>query len=55
MNTTTTQPVKEIRYDAATRDFALFLNGQIVGYARSYSEGEETLNAIVYERLRRAA
>ena len=46
--------IREIRYDRITGDFACFLDGQIVAYARSYLEGEEKLDAIVYERLRRA-
>ncbi len=52
--TTTASPAREIRYDAITRDFALLLDGEIVGWARSYVEGEQTLNRICYELAERA-
>lgn len=46
--------VKEIRYCRETKDYALYLNGEIVGYARSYHEGEIALNELVYELLQAA-
>lgn len=46
---------KEIRYDRITKDFALYLNGELIGYASSYSEGESRLNELVYDLLRRAS
>ncbi|MCA0351990.1 MAG: hypothetical protein LCH85_08330 [Chloroflexi bacterium] len=46
---------KEIRYDCITKDFALYLNGESIGYASSYSEGESRLNELVYDLLRRAS
>jgi hypothetical protein len=55
MTTDTTAPAREIRYSAADRDFALLLDGQIVGWARSYSEGEAILDGIVYKRLQAEA
>lgn len=42
---------RKIRYDPTTRDFALYLDGQLVGFARSYHDGERTLDALVYEIL----
>lgn len=51
----TTTHCKEIKFDRETLDFALFLDGQLVGYARSYQEGETRLDALVYELARRAA
>lgn len=42
---------KAISYDPATRDFTLSLDGEIVGYARTYADGERTLNELVYSIL----
>lgn len=44
---------KEIVYDRETRDFAMYLNGDLVGFARSYHEAETTLDQLVYEVLSR--
>lgn len=49
--TTTRRFEKAISYDATTRDFALYLDGELVGWAKSYLEGEETLDALVYDIL----
>lgn len=49
------QHQKAIVYDRETRDFALYLNGELVGFARTYQEGEATLDALITERLERAA
>ncbi|GAA5528935.1 hypothetical protein [Herpetosiphon gulosus] len=54
-NSTTPAFTKAIRYDRLTKDFALYLNGELIGYASSYSEGESRLNELVYEMLRRAS
>lgn len=45
--------VKEVSYDRETRDFAAFLDGNLVCYRATYMEAEEVLDGIVYERLRR--
>ena len=42
---------KDIRYDRETQDFALYLDGGFVGYARTRREAEERLDALVYDRL----
>jgi hypothetical protein len=42
---------KEIVYDPETRDFAMFLDGELVGFARTYQEAEQTLDELVYELL----
>jgi len=42
---------KAITYNRETRDFDLFLDGQFVGTARSFYEGEEKLDALVYDQL----
>lgn len=46
---------KEIRYDRTTKDFAMYLDGELIGYARTYLDGEITLNQIVYDLLSNAA
>lgn len=42
---------KEIVYDSETKDFALYLNGELVGFARTYQEAEDALDQLVYELL----
>lgn len=42
---------KEIIFDTETRDFAFYLDGELVGFARTYQEAEETLDELVYELL----
>lgn len=44
---------KEIVYDRETRDYALYLNGELVGFARTYHESEVTLDTLVYEQMSR--
>jgi CBS domain-containing protein len=48
---TTSSYQKEIRYDLTTRDFELLLNGETVGWARSYADGERRLDELVYALL----
>ncbi len=43
--------LKEIVYDPETRDFAMYLDGELVGFARTYQEAEQTLDELVYELL----
>lgn len=52
---TTMQHTKEISFDRETRDFAMHLDGQIVGYAPTYQQAEARLDALVYELARRGA
>ena len=42
---------KEIKYDSITRDFMMLLNGELVGYARTYQEAETTLDELVCKLL----
>ncbi|NTW04172.1 MAG: hypothetical protein HGA19_23375 [Oscillochloris sp.] len=42
---------KTITYDPETRDFAMYLDGELVGFARTYQEAEVTLDQIVFELL----
>lgn len=38
-----------IQYDPETRDFAVYLDGELIGFARSYREGDAMLNAVKSE------
>lgn len=40
---------KEIAYDPETRDFAMCLNGELIGFARTYQEAEQALDALIAE------
>jgi hypothetical protein len=42
---------KEIVYDRDTRDYAMYLDGELVGFARTYHEAEVTLDQLVLERI----
>lgn len=42
---------KKIAYDRETQDFAMYLDGELVGFARTRQEAEGTLDALVYEIL----
>ena len=43
---------KLIMYDRSTRDYAIYLDGELVGYARSYLEAEAVLDQLHMELLR---
>lgn len=42
---------KQIVYDRETKDFAMYLDSELIGYARTYLEAEVTLDQLVYELL----
>lgn len=42
---------KSIKYDRETRDYRMELNGEFVGYARTYQEAEVTLDQLVFDAL----
>ncbi len=42
---------KEIAYDRETRDYAMYLDGELVGFGRTYHEAEVTLDQLVYELM----
>jgi hypothetical protein len=42
---------KEIVYDCETHDFAMYLDGELVGFARTYQEAEVTLDELVFELM----
>lgn len=42
---------REIRYSRETKDYDLYLDGEYVGSAGSYLDGEQKLNELVYEML----
>jgi hypothetical protein len=49
----TTQPTfeKVIRYDRDTRDYVMYVDGELIGFARTHHEAEVTLDQIVFDRL----
>lgn len=46
---------KEIRYDRKSRDYAAYLNGELVGFYGSYHEAEVALDYLASDLLRQAA
>lgn len=42
---------KAIIYDPETRDFAMYLDGELVGFARTYQEAEVALDELILELL----
>ncbi len=42
---------KEIVFDRETRDYAMYLDGELTGFARTYHEAEVTLDQLVYELI----
>lgn len=40
---------REIIYDRNTRDYAMYLDGELVGFARTYHEAEITLDQLMFE------
>jgi hypothetical protein len=45
--------MKEIKYDRTTRDFACYVDGVLIGFAKSYHDGEVLCDQYVYEELAR--
>lgn len=45
---------REIKYDRLTKDYACYLDGELVGYARTYVEGETMLDELASELMRHA-
>ena len=42
---------KIIVYDRKTGDFAMYINGELIGFAPTYLQGEARLNKLVYDLL----
>ena len=42
---------KEIVYNRETRDYAMYLDGELVGFARTYHEAEVTLDQLIFELI----
>jgi hypothetical protein len=40
---------KDIVYDRETHDYAMYLDGELVGFARNYHEAEVTLDQLIFE------
>lgn len=45
---------KEIAYDRDAHDWAMYLDGELVGFARTYHEAEVTLDQLVFELMNMA-
>lgn len=45
-------PRRMIMYCRDTRDFAIYLDGELVGYAASYLEAEAVVDQLLLELLR---
>lgn len=43
---------RNIMYSRDTQDFAMYLDGVLVGYAHSYLEAEAVLDQLMFEILR---
>jgi hypothetical protein len=43
---------KAIVYDPETRDFAMYLDGELVGFARTYQEADITLDQLIVELIK---
>lgn len=42
---------QEVVRDYETREWAMYLNGELVGFARTYPEAQETLNELVIQLM----
>lgn len=42
---------KEIIFNRETRDYSMYLDGELVGFARTYHEAEVTLDQLVFELM----
>lgn len=42
---------KEICYDRETHDYAMYIDGELVGFARTYHEAEIWLDQLVFELM----
>lgn len=48
---TTAIPTKEIVYSREDRDYKMLLDGECIGFARTYHQAEVTLDQVMYELL----
>lgn len=42
---------KEIIYNPETKEYAMYLDGELVGFAKTYHEAELTLDQLVFELI----
>lgn len=49
--TDATEISREIKYSRATRDYDCYVNGQYVGSARNYSEGEALCDQVAFDLI----
>jgi hypothetical protein len=46
-----TTPIKSVEYDPETRDHAMYLDGDLIGFARTHDDGKTTLSQLEAELL----
>jgi hypothetical protein len=51
MSTTPILPQRDIVHEPETGTYAMYLDGELVGFARTHGEGETTLDELVYQQL----
>jgi hypothetical protein len=44
-------PQRDIIHDPETRSYAMYLDGELVGFVRTHGEAETTLDELVYQQL----
>jgi hypothetical protein len=49
------QHTTEIKYDRQSRDYAVLIDREVIGYARNYSEGETLANEYITEQAAQEA
>lgn len=53
--TTSSDADRAIVYDRDTKDYELYLDGDLVGYSANYADGERVLDQLIAERLSRTS
>jgi hypothetical protein len=51
MSTTPILAQRDIVHEPETGTYAMYLDGELVGFARTHGEGETTLDELVYQQL----
>jgi hypothetical protein len=45
---------REIKYDRLTKDFACYVDGELIGFAKSYHQGERLCDRYIFDELARS-
>jgi hypothetical protein len=43
---------KEIKFERSTGEYAMYLDGELVGFARTYHDAKVTLDHLVFDLIR---